>query len=122
MEVLECSVHFDTEGTGEAQADFFVRVSEHAFREVPSGFRRDTVPGATVVFSLTPDTPRMPKNKSKKAHLVPAPKARQYYKVLAVKFFPGCAEGQRQGQRQGQPLSPQKLLKTCLVPVEGTFE
>ena len=35
----------------------------------------------------------MPKTKSKEAYLVPAPKARWFCKVLAVKCFLECAEG-----------------------------
>ena len=80
--------------------------SKHAFREVPFGFRRGTVPGATLVpprcpknapWSL-PVAPRMPKNKSKEAYLVPAPKARLYPKVLIAKCLAGGAEGPYQGQ------------------------
>ena len=75
-----------------------------------SGFAE--VPSQVPPWSL-PDAPRVPKNKSKEACLVPAPKARWYCKVLAVKGFPVGAVG----PYQGQPLSPRKIVfKTHLVP------
>ena len=86
----------------------FSGFSKHAFREEPFGFCRGTVPGATLV---PPRCPRMPKNNFKEACPVPAPKARWYCKLLAVKCFPGCARG----QYLGQPLSPQKWFEN-LVP------
>ena len=66
-----------------------------------------------------PDAPRMPKNKSKEACLVPAPKARLYRKVLVAKCLPGVAEG----PYQGQPVSPRTCFKNVLgTRLEGTFE
>ena len=50
----------------------FLGFPKHAFREVPCGFCRGTVPGATLVLA---GAPRMPKNKSQEACLVPAPKS-----------------------------------------------
>ena len=79
-------------------------LSKHAFREVAFGFRRGTVPGATLAI---PDAPRVPKNKSKGGYLVPAQQARLYCKVLIAKCFPRCTEG----PYQGQPLSPRKCKK-----------
>ena len=61
------------------------------------------VPYQVPPWSL-PVAPRMPKNKPKEAHLVPAPKARLYPKVLIAKCLPWGAEG----PCQGQPLSPRK--------------
>ena len=68
---------------------------------------------------VPPHSPKMPKNKSKEAYLVPAPKARLYRKVLIAKCLPGCAEG----PYQGQPLSPRECFKKVLgTRLEGTFE
>ena len=81
-----------------------------------SGFAE--VPYQVPPWSL-PDAPRMPKNKSKEAYLVPAPKARLYRKVLVAKCLPGGAEG----PHQGQSLSPRKSFKNVLgTRLEGTFE
>ena len=68
-----------------------------------------------------PDAPRMPKNKSKEAHLLLAPKARLYRKFLVAKCFPGCAEGPCQ---RDSPFPPRKCFKNWyLVPGwKGTFE
>ena len=59
-----------------------------------------------------PNASRMPKNKSKEAYLLPAPKARLYRKVLMEKCLPGCADG----PCQDSPFSPENALKTYLAP------
>ena len=86
------------------------------FVKCVSGFAE--VPYQVPTWTL-PDAPRMPKNQSKEAYLVPAPKARLHRKVLVAKCLPGCAEG----PCQGQPLSPRKCFKNVLgTRLEGTFE
>ena len=78
--------------------------SNMPFVKCLSGFAE--VPYQVPPWSL-PDAPRMPKNKSKEAYLVPAPKARLYHKVLVAQCLPGSAEG----PYQGQPLSGRKSFK-----------
>ena len=96
---LENSVSFESPG----KSGF----SKHAFHEVPFGFRRGTVPGAT--------DPQVPKNKSKEAYMAPAPKARWYCRVFAVKCFAGCMH---RGTVSGTaPLHSKSVLKTYLYQV-----
>ena len=77
-----------------------------------SGFAE--VPYQVPPWSL-PDAPRMPKNKSKEASLVPALKARLYRQVLVAKCLPGGAEGPYQA------ISPPKMLYILGTRLEGTF-
>ena len=89
-------------------AVFLVKLKVWGWGPFPSsnsGFAE--VPYQVPPWSL-PDALRMPKNKSKEACLVPAPKARLYRKVLVAKCFPGCAEGPCLGQPHFHPKMQKK--------------
>ena len=87
----------------------FSGFSKHAFREVPFGFRRGTVPGATLVPPRPQECPKI------------SPEERTWYQprrhvcILRSLLRSASQEVQRDRSRDS-PFPPEKVLKTYLVP------
>ena len=84
--------------------------SKHAFREVPSGFRRGTMPGATLVRCL------LPQECQKKS-----PEKRTFYgprrHVCIARFLlRSASQGVQRDRARDSPFLPENILKSCFVP------
>ena len=88
--------------------------SKHAFREVPFGFCRGTVPGATLV-----DAPRIPKNESKEACFGTSPEVTFISQGSCCEVPPSVCRGAVPGTAPFPRNSFKNVLGTRL---EGTFE